>query len=60
MNLCKLGQILLPFVFCTSVQRRDKEASNVSGIILTHLAVSFRSIWNDVIDNDVISHFLAD
>ena len=38
---------------------RDKEASNVSVIISIHLAASFRSAWCDVIENDVISHFLA-
>ena len=31
------------FVFCVSVRRHDKEASNVSGIISTHLAASFSS-----------------
>ena len=39
---------------------RDKEASNVSGIISTHLAASSRSTRSDVIENDVISHFIAD
>ena len=38
----------------------DEEASNVGGIMSTHLAASFRSTLSDVIQNDVISHFLAD
>ena len=43
MNPRKLGQYRRHFVFCTSVRSRDKEASNVSGIISTHLVASFKS-----------------
>ena len=38
----------------------NKEASNAAGIMSTHLAASFRSTLSDVIQNGVISHFLAD
>ena len=47
MNLLELGQRSSPFCLLSSVRRRDKEASNVSGIISTHLAASFRSIRSD-------------
>ena len=57
-NLRKLGQ--MSSLFCTSMRRRDKEASNVSGIISTFLAASFRSTLSDVIQNDVILHSFAD
>ena len=40
-NLRKLGKILS--LFCMSLQRRDKEASDVSGIISTHLPALFWS-----------------
>ena len=59
-NLRKLGQISSPFCIFLSVRRRDKEASNVSGMMSTHLAASFLPTCSDVIENDVISHFLAD
>ena len=48
MNLCKLGEIPRHFVFCTSVRGRDLEASNVSGIISTHLEASFRSTGSGI------------
>ena len=45
-NLRKLGQISSPFCI---LYEYDKEGSNVSGIIPTHLAASFRSMRSDVI-----------
>ena len=59
-NLRKLGQISSPFSILYFVRRRDKEASNVGCIISIHLAASFRLTRSNVVQNDVISHFLAD
>ena len=38
----------------------DEDASNVGGIMSTNLAASFRSTLSDIMQNNVISHFLAD
>ena len=60
-DLRKLGQISSPFcILYECAKTRYKEASNVSGIMSIHLVASFRSTFSDVIQNDIISHFLAD
>ena len=43
---------IVAIMYFVRVCEGDKEASNVSGIISTHLAASFRSTWSDVIEND--------